>query len=415
MAESRLTNERGAMLIQVAICILVLMGFLVFVVDNGLLWVARGQAQNAADAGALAGAVARAYDDPSAPPPAGGVVEVAATSTVANNLVWKQAGTAAVTYNCPADVLGGGCVRVDVFRNGENASPTLPVVFGRLLGISSQGVKATATAQAAPASAAQCLKPWAVADKWLEAGGAAWTQQSIYEPAKGDSYVPPYGGNGTGFSAKDANGDPVDWGMQLTLKLAHSGPAGSPGTLSSGWSMEIDLPNDSNPQYANNITGCTTAIVGIATQANQCTAPDPPNGCLDVLTGAKVGQTNPGVDYIVKLDKDAVWDPSLRNGQGGVRSAFNPSPRIVPVAVFDTALYVSGGYNGTNGVVKVVNFLGFFIEGLCKDSFTQEPYLDCSNNNNDVVGRLVTFPGTMAVASPNPGPASFGVVIRLVR
>ena len=52
----RLSNARGAMLIQVGISIMVLMGLTVFVFDNGLLWVARNQAQNAADAGTLAGA-----------------------------------------------------------------------------------------------------------------------------------------------------------------------------------------------------------------------------------------------------------------------------------------------------------------------------------------------------------------------
>jgi uncharacterized membrane protein len=39
-----------------------------FVVDYGVLWVARRQAQNAADAGALAGATALAFDDVNYPP-----------------------------------------------------------------------------------------------------------------------------------------------------------------------------------------------------------------------------------------------------------------------------------------------------------------------------------------------------------
>src|SRR5688500_9054899 len=240
----RLLSEQGAILIQVAISLLVLLGFTVFVLDNGLLWVSRGQAQNAADAGALAGAVARAYDELDDPPATGGLVQTAATSVATGNDVWGQAGTVGVSYACPPGVTGGGCVQVDVFRNGANSSTSLPVIFGGLLNITSQGVKATATAQALPANAASCLKPWAVADKWLESSGA-WTQNSVYQPPA-DSYVPPYGTNGTGFSNKDANGDPVDWGLQLTLKLAHSGPAGTPGTLSSGWSMSLDLPQSLN-------------------------------------------------------------------------------------------------------------------------------------------------------------------------
>ena len=55
-------NE-GAVIVQAAIAMVVLLGFSAFVVDYGVLWLSREQAQNAADAGAIAGAIARAYDD----------------------------------------------------------------------------------------------------------------------------------------------------------------------------------------------------------------------------------------------------------------------------------------------------------------------------------------------------------------
>ena len=89
---------------------------------------------------------------------------------------------------------------------------------------------------------------------------------------------------------------------------------------------------------------------------------------------------------------------------------------VVMPSFFDPALYLSQGYTGTNGIVKLVGILGFFVEGLCSGSFYKESYLDCSNNNNDVVGRLVSFPGTyVAGAAENTGGAAFGQVIRLVR
>ena len=65
-------DERGAVLVQVAIAILVLTALATFVVDHGVLWVSRGQAQNAADAGALSGAIARAYDELTDPPASNG-------------------------------------------------------------------------------------------------------------------------------------------------------------------------------------------------------------------------------------------------------------------------------------------------------------------------------------------------------
>ena len=53
---------RGAIMIHVAFALLALLAFSAFVVDMGVMWVSRRQAQNAADAGALAGAVALMRD-----------------------------------------------------------------------------------------------------------------------------------------------------------------------------------------------------------------------------------------------------------------------------------------------------------------------------------------------------------------
>src|SRR6266849_9191700 len=52
----RLDSERGQVLIHVAFALLALLAISGFVVEHGLMWTARVQAQAAADAGALAGA-----------------------------------------------------------------------------------------------------------------------------------------------------------------------------------------------------------------------------------------------------------------------------------------------------------------------------------------------------------------------
>ena len=53
----KLQSERGAVIIHVAIALIALLGFTAVIVDYGAMWVARSQAQAAADAGALAGAL----------------------------------------------------------------------------------------------------------------------------------------------------------------------------------------------------------------------------------------------------------------------------------------------------------------------------------------------------------------------
>ena len=58
----RSESQRGAVLIHVAIALLGLIAFTTFVVDYGVMWVSRGQAQTSADAGALSGAISLAFD-----------------------------------------------------------------------------------------------------------------------------------------------------------------------------------------------------------------------------------------------------------------------------------------------------------------------------------------------------------------
>jgi hypothetical protein len=390
---------------------LALLALSAFVFDYGVMWSSRRQVQNAADAGAHAGAVALAFDNGTA-----AQVQEKARAVALRNRVWTGAPDVQLTdvhiEPCPPTPgLGPDtCVRVEAFRNQQRGNP-LPVFFASLANVANQGVRATATARGVAANAARCLRPWAIADKWLESTGP-WTQQSTFEPPA-DVFIPPTATSpGTGFSNQDANGNPVDRGLQVTLKLAHSGPPGTPGTLSSGWSMAVDLPNEDSPNYGPNISGCTSATVAIAPPGEQCLTADPSRGCLDVFTGAQTGPVanpNGALSDLINTDASASWS----NGRI-INSNSLVSPRIVPVAVFDPALYLSRGYNGTNGVVKVTNILGFFVEGRCSGSFYHEPYLDCSNNSNDIVGRLVEYSGVFA-ATGGTTVNSFGTVITLVR
>src|SRR5262245_28680538 len=64
MTRNQGSRERGAVLLHVAVAMLGLLAFCALVVDYGIFWAARRQAQNSADAGALAGAMGLAYDDP---------------------------------------------------------------------------------------------------------------------------------------------------------------------------------------------------------------------------------------------------------------------------------------------------------------------------------------------------------------
>src|SRR3954468_20187233 len=58
----RAGGAEGAVLVHVAVAIIGLLAFCALVVDYGTMWVSRRQAQNAAEAAALAGAISLAFD-----------------------------------------------------------------------------------------------------------------------------------------------------------------------------------------------------------------------------------------------------------------------------------------------------------------------------------------------------------------
>ena len=87
------------------------------------------------------------------------------------NGVWGQAPDVQLTDvtfpPCPpgAPGLPDTCVKVNAFRNQARGN-ALPMFFGNLVGVADQGVRATATAQILTGNTTDCLKPWAVVDRW---------------------------------------------------------------------------------------------------------------------------------------------------------------------------------------------------------------------------------------------------------
>ena len=95
------------------------------------------------------------------------------------------------------------------------------------------------------------------------------------------------------------------------------------------------------------------------------------------------------------------------------------SARVRPMVVLDIDHYVtqngSKDCSGTTCVGKIANIIGFFVEGVCKD-VTLDPGIACDDNNKDIVGRIVTLPGSFASGTGTAEEsASFVKVVRLVR
>ncbi|NOT27190.1 MAG: Tad domain-containing protein [Acidobacteria bacterium] len=338
---SRLSSERGAILIHVGLASVVLIAFSMFVIDHGVMWVSRGQAQNAADSGALAGAIALAFDSFSDRADDGPAKQAALQFARANKVFGEDpdvnVGTDVIFYNpgnaakFPAECADDSCVRVDVYRtNRDGRANPLPTMFGRLVGLTEQGVRAMAIARAAPANASDSLKPWAVADKWLEGDGTPLATTDAFEPMAmpPDQYTPPDEDDpGTGFTLS------TDYGTELALTIGVEGDVIRP-----GWVQPIDLGGD----FVENITGSPPSTWQIGDEPGK-------------LTGSWSNQSRAAAAALMSLDSGADWDPVSRRVIG---SNFEFSPRIVALPVFDLDYFV-----GT-GRVRIVNILGFFVDRL---------------------------------------------------
>ena len=408
------SNERGAVLILVAVAVFALVAFSAIVVDYGILWASRGQAQTSADAGALAGAISIGKGQTNA------VARDAASVVARENSVWGEATAAGdvivspLPHPCPASAGGGteGCIRVDVMRGalddqGGAHTNALPVFFASMLGITQQGVRATATAQVTTGNAVKCIKPWGIADKWEDNSGTfdpGWDQQDGFNPGV-DVYIPASSTSTTGFTLDN------DKGMQLALKGDH-------GSWLAGWSSEIQFPGATgSSDYEDAIIGCPSFVPEVGFYAGQpCDNKDhedPARGCLRVKQGVSQGPTTHGVDTLVGYDPDAYW-----NGTEVAGSDFAESPRIVPIPLFDPADFVvnqASSCSGSNCVIKVVNIMGFFVEGVCKD-VALDPTTYCADDKKDIVGRLVGYVGAKRGGAGNvPIGNSFILIMRLVR
>jgi Flp pilus assembly protein TadG len=242
-AARTMRSARGAILIHVGIAILVLTALSAFVLDYGVMWLARAQAQDAADAGALAGATALALDNNGDFSPTGPAWQ-SALGAARSNTVFGDVATPTVRIlgvSTPPVCIGKPtCVQVRVYRDGTNTSATLPVYFAPIFGVTSQGIQATATAQAANANYTPCMRPWLIADKWVENTPPAnqFNGTDVYTPPPLDSSL------GSGWN-------PADLGSAVTLTQ------GDP-----------TAPMDGNDYYEMNAaSGYPAAITGCADSA----------------------------------------------------------------------------------------------------------------------------------------------------
>src|SRR5262245_7018615 len=123
---TRRNSESGVILVYVGLAIVMLMALSAVAVDMGFYWYAKSQAQNAADAGALAGAQTLATENSTWPFPSGGAVETVSEGIASMNHVFGSAPVADALAECPAWMTSPAnvdCIRVRVYRDAAHSNP----------------------------------------------------------------------------------------------------------------------------------------------------------------------------------------------------------------------------------------------------------------------------------------------------
>jgi Flp pilus assembly protein TadG len=398
-------NERGAVLVHVAVVLVGLIAFTAFAYDYGVMFVSRREAQNAADAGALAGAISLSFSNPGDQ----NVARLSAVEAARSNAVWGQTPdilTTDVTFPaCPPGAPGepDTCVRANVFRTNYNrgAGSPLPTFFAQLVGVNEQGVRGTATAQLLTGmGTADCVKPVAIPDKWIEVttpGG--WTNTSTfehYDQTGGPTTDPPVLTPHDDYDPAQGFDEVVDYGVEVILKEGNPNDAIDP-----GFYYPIQLEGPGGATYEDLWATCSGHAVI-------------PGDPITAEPGNKVGPTKHGVQVLLDADHpEDLWDPLANGGRGGppasscMYSATCPggnarSPRLVAIPVFDTLQYdhdrASEPGGGRTVSVIIVRVLGMWLDRMV---------------GNDVHGYIMHYPTTSLTGGGGPG--AFARTVILVR
>ena len=371
-------DERGMSFVFVGVGFLAFVAATTLAIDVGMFMTARSQAQTAADAGALAGATALVFDDFEDRSAGGPAVQSAINTALFNGVMFSSVSVA------PADVLfpigPGGVsnrVRVNVYRSGNRNNP-VPTLIGPVFGVPTVDIRATATAEASPANAMTCVKPFTIPDRWTENTNPAWDTGDTYERydnklqliPNADEYHPPGSAGYVGYHPDR------DRGLPLMIR-AGTGNNVEPTMY---WSWKMPGEDIGADFYNENIIKCNQSVVGFGFLMTQ----EP---------GNMMGPTISGVQNLIDQDPDAYWD----DVHNKVHSTKNPTPRVFPIPLYDPEYYAWGKANGRNADLRVANWLGFFVERI---------------DGNNVFGRITPILG---VIDEDAGPAPAGVFPQAIR
>ncbi len=410
-------STRGAALLLMAVTLGGLAAVAIIAIDISRMLVARAELQNAADAGALAGA--RLFMDEPNPPDSD--IHAHAKEVAGMNQAFAEgksepipiANIETVVDSDPAvqSVTVTTSSVVSQYFTGLISLVNSPKAGTNVAGMEAREarVKAKATARVGELCDAKCLKPWSIPDRWDDQhvivvpnpeipgwkGNKAWDSEEFTdqngnklwdpgEPVPGDADPKNGNANGTydaefyhplitGYRAS------VDHGLQLLLKSNNSSKQ-----IESQY-FAIDLPDESGESiegadwYRWNIANCNPYPLG-------------PGDWVWTENGYMDGPTRLGMRDLIDQDPDAYYDEACKCILGS-DPKYELSPRIGLIPIHDPRIPLNQGKKQ----LQITKIAAFFIE---------------EQQGDEVLGRFLKIQAVNGTVCP-PGETSGGFLWHL--
>ena len=394
------SDERGAILVLVAFSLVALIALMALTIDIGKQIRATAQAQNAADAAALAGAGYLA----------GTPSNVSNIETLAREEA-KRYAKQNVIMGDSVDIADGDVtfyrtsgrdsVEVEVRREPGAPDGSLSSIFGGFFGIDELDVRRDAIAEVAAGGAGECMLPVGIMDNWIDVNG-----NGEFDGSPPDNYEQPRFDNGTANAGSTGFGE-SHIGTKVVLWADES-----PGTFNSSWwgPWVKQGAKRGSADYTNRI------------QSNDCNDDDRADFNEDVDNEpGKMNSQQSAWNNLMSQGPAVEWDGSCNGGTGCVVytnsngsqwAAGDPvsgHPRIRNLPAYDPIeLQQSPGRK----LVTIRNIVGVFV------SHWETIEVPKKNGNgtksaNAVMGYLVPAIGSQAADGIDPDD-SLVKVVRLV-
>jgi len=370
-------NEKGQVLVFVALAIFALLGLAALGIDVGYMYSIRHELQRSADTGALAGASAfitgdwndtsMALDHPR------GIADTRAREFAAKDKVVQT------TLNPASEVAVSFPLqdRIEVITS-RNAD----LFFARIFGMGNKLITARAVAEArviGPNANVTCITPFAIPYPWVDNA----TTNGLYDPGE---QVYTTCENGVGMCV----------GTAITLKVGSpSNDNTSPSGQQSAGQFFLMQGNVGGETFqgANDLRnyirdGCFSINLGLP---------------VDLMTGNAMGPTVQGIEDVIDRANQEGYSqtyPDIDN------SWEMTSPRVIRVVIYDPTYPITGGGGGgTQGTGASVP-VGYTLAGFWIDSVGRQ------GNNGWVTGRYI--PGTAFADSTENSGSQTGTEIKVI-